>query len=167
MREISVNRDFVRNIFDFSPNKSLSVRVAPQSVILGAIMIVRRTVLLGLAVSTLAFCVQAYASEPTPFTAEGFAAAQKAGKSILVHITAPWCPTCKAQRPILGELTATPAFKDLTVFDVDFDAQKDVVNAFGARMQSTLIVFKAGVEVGRSVGDTNAASIKALLDKAV
>ena len=34
-------------------------------------------------------------------------------------------------------------------------------------MQSTLIVFKAGVEVGRSVGDTNAASIKALLDKAV
>lgn len=130
-------------------------------------MIVRRAVLLGLAASTLAFCVQACASEPTLFTAEGFAAAQKAGKSILVHITASWCPTCKAQRPILAELTAMPAFKDLTVFDVDFDAQKDVVNAFGARMQSTLIVFKANIEVGRSVGDTNAASIKALLDKAV
>ncbi|MGA2794780.1 MAG: thioredoxin family protein [Roseiarcus sp.] len=130
-------------------------------------MIVRRTFLFGFAASTLAFSVQAYASEPTPFTAQGFASAQKAGKSILVHITASWCPTCKAQRPILGELTATPAFKNLTVFNVDFDAQKDIVNAFRAQMQSTLIVFKAGAEVGRSVGDTNAASIKALLDKAV
>ena len=39
---------------------------------------------------------------------------------------------------------------ELTVFDIDFDTQKDAVRAFGARMQSTLIVFKGGVEVGRA-----------------
>ena len=45
MREISVNRDFFRNIFDFSPKKSLSVRVGPQSVEELAEDIARRTLL--------------------------------------------------------------------------------------------------------------------------
>jgi hypothetical protein len=48
---------------------------------------------------------------------------------------------------------------------VDFDRQKDVVKFFQARMQSTLIAFKGATEAGRSVGDTNRASIAALLDK--
>jgi hypothetical protein len=34
-------------------------------------------------------------------------------------------------------------------------------------MQSTLIVFKGKREAGRSAGDTNAASIEALLAKAI
>ena len=34
-------------------------------------------------------------------------------------------------------------------------------------MQSTLIAFKGTKETGRSTGDTNAASIEALLDKTV
>ncbi len=51
------------------------------------------------------------------------------------------------------------------VFRVDFDSQKDVVKAFGARMQSTLITFKGSQETGRSVGDTNPSSIAVLLDK--
>ena len=45
MREISVDRDFFRNIFDFSPKKSLSVRVGPQSVEELAEDIARRTLL--------------------------------------------------------------------------------------------------------------------------
>lgn len=35
----------------------------------------------------------------------------------------------------------------------------------GARMQSTLIVFRGNAERGRSVGDTDENSIKALLEK--
>jgi len=100
-----------------------------------------------------------------PFTAAAFADAQKAGKPILVEIHATWCPTCKAQSAILGPMLADPKFKDLVVLRVDFDAQKDVVRQFGARMQSTLIVFKGATEMGRSVGDTEAASIAALLAK--
>jgi thioredoxin len=41
------------------------------------------------------------------------------------------------------------------------------VMRFGARLQSTLIVFKGDKEEGRSVGDTNRASIAALLNKAL
>jgi hypothetical protein len=48
---------------------------------------------------------------------------------------------------------------------VDFDSQKDLVERFGARMQSTLVVFKGNTEEGRSVGDTYRASIEALLNK--
>ena len=94
-----------------------------------------------------------------PFSAEAFKAAQAAGSPILIEIHADWCPTCKAQKPILDELTAAPKFKDLKIFRVDFDAQKAVVKRFRAQMQSTLIVFKGRPEQGRSVGDTRQASI--------
>jgi thioredoxin 1 len=128
-----------------------------------------RRIFLAVAANALVFAgaAVARAAEQTAFTQEGFAAAQKAGRPILVHITASWCPTCKAQRPILSQLTAEPKFKDLAVFDVDFDSQKDVVRAFNARMQSTLITFKGPAELGRSVGDTDAKSIEALLDRTV
>ena len=105
------------------------------------------------------------ATETKPFTADAFAAAQKAGKPIFVAIHASWCPVCAKQRPILSELMGEPQFKNLVYFVVDFDAQKDVVNSFGARMQSTLIAFKGEHEADRSVGDTDQASIAALLNK--
>ena len=45
------------------------------------------------------------------------------------------------------------------------NSQKDVLRRFNVQRQSTLIVFKGKQEAGRSVGDTNAASIEALLAK--
>jgi len=107
----------------------------------------------------------ASATTTVPFSAKAFKAAQAAGSPILVEIHADWCPTCKAQQPILDKLTADPKFKDLKIFRVDFDAMKPEVKKFGARMQSTLIVFKGTAEAGRSVGDTREASIAALLGK--
>jgi thiol-disulfide isomerase/thioredoxin len=109
----------------------------------------------------------ASAAEVVPYTPGAFAAAQKAGDPILVEITASWCPTCKAQKPILSKFESDPKFKDLKVFDVDFDSQKDVVRSFKATMQSTLITFKGDRETARSVGDTNQDSIGALLEKAI
>ena len=109
----------------------------------------------------------AHAAEKVSYDAKSFTAAQAAGKPILVEIHASWCPTCKAQEPILGSLERQDKFKNLIVFRVDFDSQKDAVKAFGARMQSTLITFKGSQETGRSVGDTNPASIATLLDKTI
>lgn len=109
----------------------------------------------------------AWAADKQPFDQAAFAAAQAAGKPILVEVTAPWCPTCKAQAPILSELRGEPRFKDLVSFNIDFDSQKDLLKTFGVRMQSTLIVFKGAQEVGRSTGNSKAASIEALLAKAI
>ena len=109
----------------------------------------------------------AFAGERIDYSPAAFDAAAKAGRSILVEIQAPWCPTCRAQAPILSQLESEAKYGDLLVVRVDFDSQKDAVRRFGARVQSTLITFKGAAETGRSVGETNPASIAALLDKAV
>jgi thiol-disulfide isomerase/thioredoxin len=128
-------------------------------------MLSRRSVLLAAVAASAAVAMPAFAAGPQPFNDAAFAQAQKAGKPIFVAIHASWCPICKAQTPILAELMADPRFKDLVYFTIDFDSQKDLVRRFGARMQSTLISFKGAAEQGRSVGDTNRASIAALLNK--
>ena len=105
----------------------------------------------------------ASAVERKAFDAESFAAAQRSGTRILVDITATWCPTCKAQKPIIDSLVTRPENNDLVIFSVDFDSQKPVVREFRARSQSTLIAFRGKTETARSVGDTDPGSIAALV----
>ena len=102
-----------------------------------------------------------------PFDQAAFDKAVAAGEPVVVQFHADRCPTCKAQAPILSELAKQPRFKNLVVFNVDFDSQKDALRGFKAQQPSTLIVFKGGAEMGRSVGDTNKASIEALLARAI
>lgn len=104
--------------------------------------------------------------EETPFTPAAFSAAQKAGDPILVHVTAPWCTTCAAQKPIVDALRKRPDFANLKVFNVDFDTQKPLLRKLGVQMQSTLIVYKGARETGRSSGETEPGAIRALLTKA-
>jgi thioredoxin 1 len=128
-------------------------------------MLSRRSVLFTAVSAGTALVTPAYATETKAFDPASFDAAQKADKPIFVAIHASWCPTCKAQKPILSELMAEPKFKDLIYFVVDFDTQKEAVRFFRAQMQSTLIAFKGTTETGRSVGDTERSSIAALLNK--
>lgn len=102
-----------------------------------------------------------------PFDARAFAAAQDAGKPVLIEIHADWCPTCKAQLPILDKLSNDPEFANLVRFRVDFDSQKNLVKQFKAKMQSTLVLYKGRSEVARSVGETDEARIRAMLVKAL
>lgn len=131
-------------------------------------MLNRRNLLMTMAMgATLSLSSFASAMEGKPFDKPAFEAAQKAGKPILIDVSAPWCPTCKAQAPILSRLRADPRFKNLVSFNIDFDSQKDLLRTLNVRSQSTLIVFKGSTETGRSTGDTNAASIEAMLGKSL
>lgn len=131
-------------------------------------MLNRRHLLGALALSAaLSFGAMASAMDKKPFDQSAFEADQAAGKPILVEVTAPWCPVCKAQAPILARLKSDPKFKDLVSFNIDFDTQKDLLQKFNVQKQSTLIVFTGKQEIGRSTGDFNAASIEALLGKAI
>jgi thiol-disulfide isomerase/thioredoxin len=128
-------------------------------------MISRRILILsGL---TLLAAAPALAKDPVTWNEAAFDAAKAAGKPILLEIHAVWCPTCKAQAPILGELTSEPKYADLQVFKIDFDTEKDLLKKLNVRTQSTLIVYKQGAEVGRSVGDTSRDSIAELLSKTI
>jgi thioredoxin 1 len=109
----------------------------------------------------------ANAAAPVPYDDAAFKAAQAAGKPILVQVHADWCPQCAAQRPIIANLIKTDKFKDLVIFNIDFDTQKDLVRKFNAMRQSTLIVFKGANEVDRSAGATQAGPITDLLSKAL
>jgi len=100
------------------------------------------------------------------YTPAAFAEATKAGKSVLIDVAAPWCPTCKAQKPVINELTNSPEFKEFVVMEVDFDGQKDALKTFKAQSQSTLIAYKGEKETGRSVGQTTKEQIASLLKTA-
>jgi thiol-disulfide isomerase/thioredoxin len=131
-------------------------------------MLNRRQMCSALALTAiLSFGNAALALDKKPFDMKAFEAAQAAGRSILVEVHAPWCPVCKAQAPVLERLANEPKFKNVVRFNIDFDSQKDLLQKFSVQKQSTLIVFKGRQESGRSTGDSNAASIEALLAKAI
>ena len=54
----------------------------------------------------------ALAMDKKAFDQKAFEAAQAAGKPILVEVSAPWCPVCKAQAPILSRLRAMQRFTE-------------------------------------------------------
>ena len=132
-------------------------------------MINRRSVFALTAILALAPFAALHAAEPkfTNFTKEAFAQAQKDGKTVLVDVWASWCPTCKAQGPILGSLLDKPENKDVVMLRVNFDTQLDVLKALKVQSQSTLIMFKGTKETARSVGDTTADGIAKLVGSAV
>ena len=97
----------------------------------------------------------------------GFDEALKAGTPVMVHVTAPWCEVCQAQKPIVAALLASPDFKDMKMFEVDFDTQKEILARYHVQQQSTMIVYKGGKEVDRQTGQTDRAVIEALLREAL
>jgi len=130
-------------------------------------MIARRRLAL-LAPFAIAALSMASARAAAPrFTSEALAQAKQAGKPILVEVSAPWCPACRAQKAVLAELATQDRFKAFVTLDIDFDTQKDALRAMGATSQSTLIVFKGDREVGRVVGVTRRDEIEALLARAL
>lgn len=130
-------------------------------------MIKSRRVVIAIVLYALLTPALANAADKKPFDQATFDAAQAQGKPVLVEVTAPWCPVCKAQAPTLAKLRADARFKNMVSFNIDFDTQKDLLRKFGVTKQSTLIVFKGKQEVGRSTGDTNPSSIESLVAKTI
>lgn len=131
-------------------------------------MIDRRSMFVALTVvGGLAWAVPAAAIERKTFDPKAFEAAQASEKSILVEVTAPWCPTCKAQAAILSKLADKPKYRELVAFSVDVDTQKALLRKFGVTAQSTLISFKGSREIARSTGTTSADAIETQLDKSI
>jgi len=124
-----------------------------------------RALIAGLVAVILIGSVPASAAEWKEYSPEALAQAQSEGKPILVDVFAAWCSVCRAQNPILTQLTREPKYKDLVVLKADFDTQKDALKALNVQRQSTLIVFMGDKEIDRSVGDTSQFSIEGLLDK--
>jgi thioredoxin 1 len=109
--------------------------------------------------------VNALAADRFVYESKKFQDELAAGKPILVHVTAPWCGECKRQKPIVAALAEEPDYKTLTIFDVDYDTQKEALRELKVQKQSTLVVFKDKAEVGRAVGITRRDAIEAVMKK--
>jgi thioredoxin 1 len=102
-------------------------------------------------------------AESMPFTQAAFDRLMAEGKPVLLEVHADWCSTCRKQAPITQSLLSQNEFSALTALRVDYDKQKEVLKALDVRKQSTLIVFKSGKEVGRSIAETSPAGIESLI----
>jgi thioredoxin 1 len=102
-----------------------------------------------------------------PFNQTQFDAARAAGQPVAVVFHADWCPTCRAQAPVLKDLAQSPELKSLTLYIANFDTEKSLKKSLGVTQQSTIVVFKNGKESARSTGDTQQDSLAALLRHAL
>jgi len=89
--------------------------------------------------------------------------AQKKGKTIVVDVYADWCPTCRAQAPILEKLRTETQSSDVLYVKVNFDEEKAFLKAHRIPRQSTVLVFKGMDEIARSIAQTNRAALRSVV----
>jgi thiol-disulfide isomerase/thioredoxin len=114
-------------------------------------------------VAALMIIAPAHAASFKPYDKASFDTLVASGQPVLVHVHADWCPTCKRQLTVLGPMLNDPANAKINAVTVDFDKEAAFKQANKVGGQSTLIVFKGGKEVARSVGATDAAAIASLI----
>jgi thioredoxin 1 len=112
------------------------------------------------------FAMNAWAGEQA-YNKAAFDKTLAEGKPAIVHFAADWCPTCKAQKPIVQSLMGEARMKNVTLFVANYDTEKTLKKKLHITQQSTFVVFKGGKEVGRSTGQTNKADLAALFGKAL
>jgi len=114
---------------------------------------------------TLCAAVPASAGEFIPISTEAFQAAMATKRPMVFHVRTKDGLLCNAQHAVLAKLMAEPAFKDYVVLEVDFAGNPMSVKMLGAKMPATIIYGRGGVDIGRVVGATDEATIRALLVK--
>ena len=101
------------------------------------------------------------------YTQQEFDTLLAEGKTLVVHIHADWCGTCKAQDIQINSAINSAEFKDVVFFEVDYDTQRKHVKFFNGKLQNTIIIFKAGKEIDRVVAERDASELQAFLKKSL
>ena len=119
-------------------------------------------------IAALIFCISLPADAAGKFyTQQKFDTLLAEGKTIVVHIHADWCGTCKAQDVQINAAINSPEFKDVVFFEVDYDSQRKHVKFFNGKLQSTIIIFKGGSEIGRVIAERDPGELQTFLKKSL
>jgi thioredoxin 1 len=114
---------------------------------------------------TLVLAVRAVAAGLTPFTADALERAQSSGAVVVVDFHADWCPTCRAQAPLLRALAVEPELEHVVFLVADFDRETALRRALRVGSQSTLVVFHGKTEAARASGVTKLDDLRTLIRK--
>ena len=99
-------------------------------------------------------------SKDTTYNKEDFEKALSEGKVVIVSSWIKYCTSCASQMKVLNK--AVNEFENIKYFAFDV-TNKKIANSFNVQYQTTLLIFKDGNEIYRSIGETS----KDLIYKAI
>ena len=85
---------------------------------------------------------------------------------VLVDFWATWCGPCKMLAPVIDELAGEYAGK-VKFVKIDIDDNPDTATRYGIMSIPTVIIFKGGEAVSRTVGLQPKPALKSKLDAAL
>src|SRR5919108_4543301 len=99
---------------------------------------------LGLLTSAFLLLTAPVFAAEAPYSAAALDRLLASGQPVAVDFHADWCPTCRAQAPIVKDLLSTPEFKNVTVLIANYDTELALRKSLNVTEQSTLVVFRHG-----------------------
>lgn len=106
------------------------------------------------------------AAEFAAFEKSKFETLVKSNASVVVHTHEWWCSTCRAQAKVLEDLQKDAKFAKVTMLRASSSGNSDVLGPMKVTSRSIIVVFAGGKEIGRLDWVTDAAQIRALIEKA-
>jgi thioredoxin 1 len=104
------------------------------------------------------------AKQPIILTDSNFSVAVSANELLVADFWATWCGPCRMVGPVIEELAAQYSGK-VTFGKMNVDENRTVPSSFGIMSIPTIIIFKHGKEVERSVGAYPKAYIEAMIKR--
>ena len=112
----------------------------------------------------LVFCVFTFSlnvsAKETTYNKLDFNKALSDGKVVIVSSWIKYCTSCASQMKVLNK--AVKEFDNIEYFAFDV-TNKEIAQSFNVKYQTTLLIFKDGNEIYRSIGETS----KDLIYKAI
>lgn len=99
-------------------------------------------------------------------TTESLTGIINSSKPVLVDFWAPWCGPCRALAPVVEQVADELAEK-ISVAKCNVDDNQDIAMEYGVMSIPTLIIFKDGEEIARTVGSMPKAKLVEEIERAL
>ena len=106
------------------------------------------------------------AAEFATFDKSKFETLVKSNAPVLVHTHEWWCSTCRAQAKVLEELQKDTKLSKVTMLRASASSDSATLAPMKVTSRSIILVFVGGKEIGRLDWVTDAAQIRALVERA-